>query len=210
MISSVGDITQMVVILLCEVIAFMDARKQRSRLRLIYGLFLLSFFLGDLWWFLDLTLYGGDAGYSLIPYINWKVAMIFLILMMQQYHSGSIFRKPASWLQLIIPVFCGAMCVWYMTMGAYLDNIVTAVLMIIIIWNAVQRLIEIRKNLTKDKGDKWLCAVIILYCLMEYGMWTASCFDYSHPVYNLYYIFNFGLTMCFILFIPAVRKAVDE
>ena len=210
MIAYTSEISQMVVLLLCEAVAIIDARKVRSRLRLLYGLFLLSFFLGDLWWFLNMAIYEGNAAYSLIPYINWKAAMLFLILIMQQYHREPIFRKPISPLQLFIPVFCGGMCAFYMTNGAYLDNIVTAILMSIIIWNAVQRLIEIRKGMTKDKADSHLCRVILLFCLLEYGMWTASCL-YNIPwVYDgLYYAFNFALSFCCILFIPAIRKAVD-
>ena len=206
MIDAICEATQLIVICICEFIAIFDARKIRSRLRLLYGLFLLSFFMGDLWWFLDYLFYDWDLTYSLIPYINWKVALLFLILMMQQYHGGKIFKKPASGFMWTIPVFCGALCAFYMQFGAYLDNILTAVLMSIIIWMAVQRLIEIRQGATEKTGDEWLCRVILLFCTFEYGMWTASCIDY--PVYYFYNVFNFALTACFILFIPAVRKAV--
>ncbi|MDO4860574.1 MAG: hypothetical protein Q4A48_06080 [Bacillota bacterium] len=207
MIDIISETIQMAVICICEIAAIYDSRSVRSRMRLLYGLFLLSFFLGDLWWILDLVFYGGESGYSLIPYINWKVALLFLILMMQQYHGQPVFRKPVSWAQWIAPVFCGGMCAYYMTMGAYFDNALTAVLMSIIIWNAIHRLVEIRKGLTERKGDKLLCIAALVYCALEYAMWTASCMYY--PLYNLYYVFDFMLSACFIIFVPAIRKAVE-
>ncbi|MBR6444687.1 MAG: hypothetical protein IKS63_04595 [Firmicutes bacterium] len=208
MIDIVNSSMQMAVIFVCEMVAFYDARTKRSRLRLLYGLFLLSIFLGDLWWVLGMVFYGGNLGYSLIPYINWKVALLFLILMMQQYHGEPVFRKPVRKTQWLIPVFCGFMCAGYMTLGAYLDNVVTAILMSVIIWNAVQRLIEIRKGLTEKTGDSLLCKMILIFCALEYAMWTASCLN--EPWYNLYYVFDAAITVCYILFIPAVRKAVRE
>ena len=67
MIDIISETIQMAVICICEIAAIYDSRSVRSRMRLLYGLFLLSFFLGDLWWILDLVFYGGESGYSLIP-----------------------------------------------------------------------------------------------------------------------------------------------
>ena len=207
MIELIGNIIQMIVICGCLIVVIYETRNDRSRIGLLYALFLTSMLLGDIWWILELLLYD-ETPYSLVPYLNWKAAYVFLILMMQQDKRVSVYRNPASRYLWGSVLFCAVMCVYYMQFGAYIDNVLTAVLMSVLIWIPLQRLTEIRKNGETGAKDEMLCRMVLLFCTTEYVMWTASCFDSSVRV--LYDVFNFVLTACFILFIPAVRKAVGR
>ena len=201
---------QTAVIFGCAAIAIYEAAVTRSRIWMLCGLFLVSFFLGDLWWLLNLIFYPGNSEYSLVPYINWKASALFLILMLLQDGGDKVLRKPENKLMWLIPVFCGVMCAFYMQFGAYIDNITTAVLMSILIWCAVQKSHKIRDGKAERTNDHDMCRMVLWFCVLEYVMWTASCLDYGNPLRSLYYICEIAISMFAMLLIPAVRKAVGR
>ncbi len=210
MLDIVSNVVQMAALCICEAFALYDAQSKRSRLRLLYGLFLFSFFMGDLWWLLDISFFGETPVYSLIPYLNWKASGVFLILMMMKYEQRSILSKPTRGYIWAVPVFCAGMCAFFMQYGAYIDNILTAVVMSAIMSMSLQRLADIKDGKTEHTGDRMLCQIVLLHCVLEYAMWASSCLSYENPLRYIYFVFEFGLTICFLLFIPAIRKAVSE
>lgn len=208
MLEIVSNVIQTAVLGVCVIVAFYYAVNSRSRSWLLYGLFSASFFLGDLWWVLFLLFYDSDYGYSLIPYINWKASILFLILLMQYQLKTPVFKKNNSPALCVIPLFCAGMCLYYMKFGAYLDNSLTAILMCILIWIVVQRLLEIRDIEGGKADDKALCILVFFFCISEYIIWTATCLDYGNPLRRLYDIFGALMTAGFVLIIPAMKKAV--
>ena len=207
MVETVSNILQIVVLCACIAAAEYHTGASKSRSWLLYGLFVLSFLLGDIWWILDLLFYD-NSFYSIVPYINWKASILFLILLMNQQQDEAV-RRPYGIGMWIIPVFCGAMCVYYMQFGAYIDNVLTAVLMAVLIWVTVRMLLDKRDKSEYASRNRALCLVVLLFCASEYIMWTASCLDYGNPLRYLYDVFSFVLTLCIVLFIPAMRKAVS-
>ena len=77
---------------------------------------------------------------------------------------------------------------------------VIAALMGLLLYASIHRLIE-RRNRT-------LPALILIFCLLEYALWTASCFWNDAFLLHPYYWFDFLLTVSMPFFLPAVRKAV--
>ena len=53
-----------------------------------------------------------------------------------------------------------------------------------------------------------LPALILIFCLLEYALWTASCFWDEEILFHPYYWFDFMLTASFPLILHAVRKAM--
>ena len=51
---------------------------------------------------------------------------------------------------------------------------------------------------------------MLAFIALEYALWTASCFWVSDTLTNPYFWFDFLLTLVLLLFLPAVRKAVDS
>lgn len=207
MVETIGNILQIIVLGICTAVAAYNTESRKNRSWLIYGLFAFSFLLGDIWWLLDWLFYE-DEFYSIIPYINWKASFLFLILLMQRQLKTPIFRKINNPVLCMIPLFCTGMCFYYMKFGAYIDNLLTALLMCLLIWITVQRLLEIRSGEGGSAEDKSLCLLVFLFCVSEYIIWTASCLDYGNPLRSLYDIFSFVMTVIFLLIIPAMKKAV--
>ena len=109
----------------------------------------------------------------------------------------------------LIPVFTIAMCAYYMTFGSFFSNLIVAMLMTVIMWNAAEGLIRVKKQ-EEGAEKRWLYTMSFLFCIVEYAMWTSSCIWEGNTILYPYYWFDFLLSICFVLFIPAVRKMVDE
>ena len=210
MLEVVSNIIQIAVLVVCIAAAVYNTDTLKSRSWVLFGLFAVSFLLGDIWWLLDLLFYRDRTLYSLIPYINWKASALFLILLIRNRQQAPLFKRPVRSILWVIPVFCAGMCAYYMQFGAYVDNVITALFMAVLIWITIQRFLEIRGSEDDAAGDKSLCLVVLLFCVSEYAMWTASCLDYDHPLRILYDVFSFVLTLSIALMIPALRKAVSR
>jgi hypothetical protein len=98
------------------------------------------------------------------------------------------------------------MAVFYMQWGKIIDNSILAALMGLLLFAVTCRLTD-REEYVKSR---FLCWVILLFCIMDYGLWTSSCFvDTYNDQFNLYYLFDILLSLGFIFFLPSVKKAVE-
>ena len=129
---------------ICMLVAIYKAVVFKSRLWVLYGLYCGAFFLGSLWWVLYLGFFSDNNPISLIPYNDWNVANLFLIMILELCLGKNRVRRSAKILWFI-PVFVTAMCLYYMTLGSYINNTITAVLMGILMWKAVGGLLYIRR-----------------------------------------------------------------
>ena len=111
---------------------------------------------------------------------------------------------------LCIPVFTVGMCVFYMRWGDFVGNIIVATLMTGLIWHAVYGLQTVRGQEDKGKNRRMLYIVTLVFCAAEYGIWTSSCFWMGDTIMNIYFWFDFLLSITFMLFLPALRKAVSR
>lgn len=210
MFEIIDNSIQIAVIFGCGFYSVYKTVLTRSRLWLVCSLFMASYFLGDLWWLLNEVLYPGYSEYSLVPYINWKASVVFLIMLLQQERKGEKLQKPGNRYMWLIFVFCAVMCAYYMQFGAYVDNVTTAILMAVLIWTAVQRTFESRQDGNYRADDHELCRMALIFCVLEYTMWTSTCLNYGNPLRGLYYICEAILTVFIIMLTMAVRKAVGR
>ena len=118
--------------------------------------------------------------------------------------------KSLSLRQLFIPAFTIGMCIFYMQWGDYLSNMITAVLMMGLIWHAFYGLKVLRGRPRQENERRMLFLVTLLFCGTEYALWTSSCFWMGETVLNIYYWFDILLSVSFVLFLPALRKAVGR
>ncbi len=212
----------------CAAYALMRALLSRRRAWILLTLFFGAFFLGDLYWQLFLLFYGSNPHYSEAPGLNWFSAYLFLLLLVMHLREGAPKRRPGLLLWLI-PVFTSAMCVYYMTWGDYLDNLICAVLMPLLMWNSTRGLADPR--FTGDgigsirdeaacspgsrcasgtgKGKTLFYAATLLFCLTEYGMWTCSCIWTGDTMRNPYYWFDLLLCLLMPLFTAALAKEAE-
>ncbi len=187
-------------------IALYYAGRSQKREWTLLGLFSCAFLLGDIYWTLYYLIYSETPFYSYIPDLSWASSFIFLILFLLHIRDKDQrwISSPFLWL---IHIFTIGMCVFFMSYGDYLFNIVDAVLMTVIIWECVNSLIFMHRS---DGSSVRRCVYIIalIFCAAEYAMWIISCFWMGDTILNPYYWFSFISSACFIILIPATVKAV--
>ena len=118
---------------------------------------------------------------------------------------------------LCVPVFTGGMCIFFMQRGEFFVNTLIAILMTCLIALALDGLLSLREQTAQQNAQaelqnkrKMLYIATLLFCFTEYALWTSSCFWTGYSLKNIYYWFDFLLSLSFLLFVPALRKAVDR
>ena len=211
---------------LCAAIALWNAHLSHKRTWVLLGLAALIFFFGDLYWQFYLVFYGHTPQYSHIPYYSWYAYYVFLLLLIQALRDDRRICK--SRFLFIIPLFTVGMCLFYMQWGDYVSNIISCFLMTFLLMNTSDGLTYIYSKKYKARwaeDDIYAAAgasaqgersagmfyiVVLLACLAEYGAWTSSVFFWQNydSLANPDYWFDTMTSVAFLLFIPALRKAV--
>ncbi len=224
MIERIDNIIQLVTTGTCAVVALYQAVRLKDRAWSVLGLFSGVYFLGILYWLLFLLFYGHTTEYSYIPDLCWYSSYLFLMLLNIYVRGESSGKdsfpvgpgaemreiihsiRPSLWL---VPVFTAAMCIFYMQYGDFLSNIIAALLMTGLIWHASAGFLSSGEEKGKNK-NRGVYAVTLLFCFTEYALWTTSCFWMGDTLANPYFWFDLLLSITFLLFIPALRKAAGK
>ena len=195
-IDQLENAIQVVVLLVCFVVAAWLAVTRGSRKWTVLGGFYGSWFLGDLYWLVCYLFYETMPQISIVSDMSWYASSIFLYMLLQEAAPPERTRHVLPWLG---PLFAAGMAVFFMQWGEYLNNVVCGVLMGLLLYASIRRLL--------DGRQRFLSGLILAYCLLEYGLWVSSCFWQEPVLSEPYYWFDFALTASFLLFLPAVRKA---
>lgn len=224
MVETVDNIIQFMSTGLVAGISLYRSARTQSRAWTMLGLFSGVYFLGLAYWLLFLLFYQETPEYRNIPDLSWYSAYLFLMLLLIYIREesrgedafpakpsdeiGYIIRKinPMLWL---IPVFTGGMCIFFMRYGSYLSNIIAAVFMTGLIWHALAGFISCSREGKKNKNMMFYI-VTLLFCMTEYALWISSCIWTGGTLANPYYWIDTALSVVFLLFIPALRKAAGR
>ena len=205
MIESVENALQIIVLLICSGIALYRAIANHSQTWVLAFLFFGSWLLGDIYWLVCLLFYGQTPQISIVSDLSWYGSYIFLYLLL--YHSSAPDKDSRKHrLPWLGPVFAAGMAVFFITQGELLSNLIYASLMGLLLFAALSRKIDRKRY----QNQQLLSGMILLFCLLEYGFWTASCFWKTDTLSNPYYWFDFLLTVSFVFFLPAIKKTVTE
>ena len=205
MIESFDNSLQIIVLLICASIALYKAITQHSQTWVLAFLFFGSWVLGDIYWLVCLLFYGKTPQISIVSDLSWYASYIFLYLLL--YHRSAPDKESIKHLiPWLGPIFAAGMAIFFMQWGEILSNLIYASLMGLLLFAALGRKIDRRRY----RNQHFLSGMILLFCLLEYGLWTASCFWSSDTLSNPYYWFDFLLTLSFIFLLPAIKKAVTE
>ena len=218
MIETTVNALQTLIAGVCAGFSLRKSIRTGSKSWLLLTLFFSSFFFGDLYWQLYLLFYGQTPPYSFAPELNWYSAYLFLILFLANLQGESYLqtgnptirkeeRKVAP-LMMLIPLFTFGMCIFYMNWGSYINNLITAVLMTLILWYAFRGL-----GLSEGSGNtagkyRNIYIITLLFCLVEYALWTSSCFWLGDTLRSPYFWFDLLLSFVLILFPAALSKEV--
>ena len=217
MLDGIENALQSVVLLACAVIAAVRAIRQRSRTWTLLVLFFGSWLLGNLYWMFCLIFFGSSPQVSIVSDLSWYASFIFLYMLLRHTAAPESTREKRflPWLGFI---FSLGMAIWFCSLYVHwnkegyhftlwdkaLSNLIYAVLMGLLLFASIRRLLD---------GEAYpvqrpLCIAILVFCLLEYALWTTSCFWSEISLANPYYWFDFLLTAGFLSFLPTTRKAV--
>ena len=208
MIESIENGIQLVTTAVCTALSVCRAVRSEKRIWLLLALSSGVYFLGDLYWQLFLIFYGETPDYSFIPYLGWYAGYVFLLLLLLEVR-GPRPAVPRSRLLWLFPVFTVGMGVFYLQWGDWIGNITAAILMSLLLWHTTDCVLLWRRD-PLEKGKRCVADGIILFCAAEYAAWTSSCFWMGDTLKNPYFWFDTLLSICFLLFPWALRKAEEQ
>ena len=197
MIESCENALQIVVLTLCVAVALVKAIKYQSRKWTLLSFFYGSWVLGDIYWLVCLIFFNQTPQVSAVSDLSWYAAYIFLYMLLRRAAPPESARE-RRFLPWVGPLFAAGMAAFYMQWGQITGNLIYAGLMGLLLFSAIRRLM--------DGEQRFFCVIVLIFCLLEYGLWTSSCFFDGERLMNPYYWIDFILTMCFPLFLPATRK----
>ena len=199
MIEQIDNGIQIAVLAICVIAAIFKAAKYRSRSWTLLAFFYASWLLGDIYWTVCLLFYDKTPEISVVSDLSWYASYIFLYLLLRHNSPPEALagKKITPWLG---PVFAALMALFFMQRGEIISNLIYAGLMGLLLYSTICRLAE--------RQSRTLPALILILCLLEYALWTASCFWNDELLLHPYYWFDFLLTVSFPFLLPAVRREV--
>lgn len=208
MIEIVENAAQLALLLVCVGVAAVRVIREREERATMLFLFYTAYALGDLSWLLYLLYTGHTPIVFYVSELSWYAAYLFLYLLLQLVSSPQErqLRHPAL---LAVPAFCVAMFAFYMSWGDLFGNVVSAVLMTLLMTHAIRGLIYLRAR-PGEAARRMLYVATLVFCAMEYGDWTTSCFWSGDTWANPYFISDCLLTISFVFFLPAYKRAVSK
>ena len=207
MIESHENALQIAVLAVCLAVSVSRAALTKRREWTLLSFFYGSWVLADLYWEMFLLLLDRTPDVFYVSQFSWYASYIFLFLLLRQVlPQEKIAARPLlPWLG---PLFAAGMSVFFMQWGAYAENLICAFLMGILLFHSIRGLF-----LSRGAGGRKrlpLCLSVLLFCVVEYVLWTASCFWEGDSLANPYYWIDVMLTLSFIPLLFAVRRAVKE
>ena len=208
MIETLDNGIQLAVTGVCSGIALYNAVMSRKKIWAMFAIFFSGFFMGNLYWQLFLQFYGDSPPEFYVADLSWYVSYFFLFLILKTISAGtghnvSPGEKPAKSIRVIewiIILFSAGMCIYYMQWGDIISDIISALLMALIAIEAV-------KGLYLPKGERsGLYLLSLIFVIVEYGIWTASCFWLGDTLLNPYFWFDTGLSIILLLLLITTLK----
>ena len=203
MLDTFENVLQTAVLVVCAIVSVSHAVKYGSRSWTILSFFYGCWLVADIYWLACLVFYGDTPQISVVSDLSWYAAQIFLYLLLRhllppEKLEGTRF---ISWLG---PLFTVGMAVFFMFWGEILSNLIYAALFGLLLFASIRRIAD-----KKVTGLKLILPVTILvYVLLVYAMWVASCYWDETVLLHPYYVFDFLITAGFPFFLLGVRKAV--
>lgn len=152
-------------------------------------LYLVAFFLGHFfsdyyWGIYVLTMHTYPNVSEYVAYLGWNIAYVFLFLVVFQFRreSKKYFHPAMLWPVLTnIPLF-----ILYIQFGGFINNLWQVGMTTLIMVFSMREILYSIKH--KKEGVRFprLPFLILISLIAEYGMWTASCFEWKSELANPY------------------------
>ena len=204
MIESYENAFQVIVLLVCVIIAMLLTVIYHRRIWIMLFYFYGAWLMGDAFWLMCLIFYGQVPQITFISDISWLSSYIFLYLLLARAAPLGENRR-RYFLPWLGPVFTMCMAFFFMKYGTMiLGNLICGIMMGLLLYSSFYRLMD----RDRYRNQLFLIICIIIFCVLEYGLWLSSCFWEGNTMANPYYWFDIAMTLLFPFFLPAAKKAV--
>ncbi len=203
-IERIDNSLQLLCLGICLVFAVYQALISNKRIWMIATMYYGINFLAVLYWVLYLVFYGATPSFSFISDFCWFSAYLFLLLLLMTAMESKTKHNSSKALRFV-SVFPFGMSLFYMKWGKYLTNLAYAGIMSFLLYHAIRGMLSSKKT----SGAYHLSRSVLIYCVIEYCLWTASCFE-SPVLYYSYYLFDFLFTVVNVLLCFSVGKVVHD
>ncbi|MBR4754380.1 MAG: hypothetical protein IK054_04260, partial [Lachnospiraceae bacterium] len=179
-----------------------------ARSRLYITAFFLAHILSDYYWTIYRIIISEYPEVSeLMAYFGWSLGFIFLILAVRKMQDPEVKKFFHPLIFLPVP-FTVCLFMLYISFGGIINNIIQVGATTITACICLQTVLYH----VKHKGEKRFPAfhlVVFLYIVSEYGMWTASCFEWPDQPFSFYLTFNIISSILMVIISLTHRNASD-
>lgn len=208
------DNLENIIMLLCTITGllycifkYIEIPKRGYRLLIV---FFLAKFLSEYYWTIYMLITRDDPDVSeFAAYLGWNVGYLFLLITVFFVRQSGAKRyfHPVILLPVLlnIPQF-----ILYIQYGAVLNNIWQVGVTTLTAVFCLQELMYWLKNRKKQKAFPLFSLLVILYLVMEYAMWTSSCFDWPGAAQSPYLYCSIVSSLLTVFFGYGVRKYYDS
>lgn len=207
MIEFLDYITQFAVTTAGFSVSLWRYRRERRQPWFLLTCFYGIFALGLLYWTLHLSLRRETPQIFYVSDLAWIASYVFLLTMVFTLPAPEE-RRFRTRLCLLAPAICLPQFFLYITYGDILSNFLMCGMTMLAACCAIRGLVWAKRT-----GEGRLLRfhrVVLGFVALEYALWTSSCFWVSDTLTNPYFWFDFLLSLTLLLFLPAMRRAVEQ
>ncbi len=209
MIELIDNISQLLAVLLAFIASGSLFYKSRLQSYLLISCFYGTFMLGSLYWTLHYFLFDYTPQLFYVSELAWIASYTFLLTL--EYSLSTVeerkFFHPGLWL---VPIFCIPQLIIYFSIGDILFNILLGSLTMSVAWFSLRGLFYARRQTGKSRDRQIFHIAVLVIIVLEYSLWTSSCFWVSNDLTNPYFWIDFMLTASMLALLPAMKKAVTS
>ncbi len=177
---------------------------------LYLSVFFLTHMLSDYYWTTYTLVMGENPNVSAgMAYLGWNIGYVFLLFIAIRMRR----RESVSYKHFLmfVPIPLGIIQFFiYIQYGGVFNNIWEGVLATSVSCLCLQSICHYVKNKGDNTSFPWFHAILFLHIFFEYGMWTASCFNWPSDALNPYYYFVFGDIPIMLLLVFFAKKELES
>ena len=211
MIYSASEAVQLMVLVVCFVLALARGLRERNAPWLSVVCFFACMLLGNVYWYGYMVVFGDTPHYSYISELSWIAGYLFLLMLLVECNRDRSPVAPvlSAWIPVVV---CAACCVFYIvTSGNLLLNLVDNGLVAGLGFFAVRGLTA-NYDGGQGKGftsNKPLHAAVLVFVIVEQCLWMSSLIPDSGPDFIIYSFSNFALTLSYISILACSWRSKD-
>ena len=203
-----SNFLQFAVTLLGFCLSGMRYLKSRKQAYFLLTCFYGCFALASLYWTLYLFLFSKTPQVFYVSEFGWVASVIFLYML--QYTLSSAEERSFPCRKVLLALLIGVpLCVFYCTFGDILSNLLWCSMMMVVSYHAIRGLAYAWTHTGTAREMRYFHIWVLCYVAAEYTLWTSGCFWRGDSLFSPYCWFDFLLTGCLFVLLPATGKAVQ-